>query len=165
MDREKLRNSDYPKFIKLFNSEDPKHCFVYISTDRDSGNHEGLSKKKIDGINRRNNHNSLDLMHQLNANGLRFLEAKGHYDEDHIGEIIQLSDVHEMPVYLKGKRTLDFDQSSDVLNYMSLGKNERRFQLDDFKESGFHRNSICGMWYGSNSTHFRLEKTFERWLY
>lgn len=32
MDIEKLRNSDYPKFVKLFNSEDPKYCFVYIKT-------------------------------------------------------------------------------------------------------------------------------------
>ena len=192
---EKLKNSDYPKFVKLFSSENPRYCFVCVSADRDSGDHEGLSKKKIDSINRRNNRNSLDLMHQLNANGLRFLEAKGHYDEvsddgiavpviersfivystngkflkeitselgrlyeqdsiffidkDHTGEIIWLSDVREMPAYLKGKRTLNFDQSSDVLNYTGLGKNERRFQLDDFKESGFHRNSICSMWYGS----------------
>lgn len=90
---EKLRNSDYPKFIKLFNSEDPKYCFVCISACRGLNDDAIASKKTIDDLNHRNNVLSNDLKHQLIANNIKFMQVVGHYDEkDALGHVYEVEE-------------------------------------------------------------------------
>ncbi len=207
---EKLRNSDYPKFIKLFNSENPRYYFACISADRGAGNTEGLSKKEVDDANARNNRNSLDLEHQLNFNGFRYIEITGHYDEvddeegkvipviersfivysiykdklknvimelgklyeqdsilfideDRKGEIIWLNPKKEQPEILKGKKSLNFNQASNVLDYSLIGtrKHARRFQLDSIEESCFNRNFISMLGYSGSNHWFDYRKRFQ----
>lgn len=81
--KEKLRNSDYAKIIKLVNSKNPKYSFGIISACRGLN----ISKKRapqklIDDNNHRNKINSQLLSHELNANYLSFMEVVGYYPEE-----------------------------------------------------------------------------------
>ena len=103
---EKLKNIDYPKFLKLFNSEDPKYYFVCMSACRGVSDEEEPSQKMIDDINHRNNKASEDLMNQLIANGMHFMEVRGHYDEkDTEGNIYTVIE-RSFLVYSTGKKVL-----------------------------------------------------------
>lgn len=81
--KEKLRNSDYIKIIKLVNSENPRYCFGLISACRGLNISKKIaSQKMIDDNNHRNKVNSQLLSHELNANYLPFMEIVGYYPEE-----------------------------------------------------------------------------------
>lgn len=81
--KEKLRNSDYIKIIKLVNSENPRYCFGLISACRGLNTSKKIaSQKMIDDNNHRNKVNSQLLSHELNANYLPFMEVVGYYPEE-----------------------------------------------------------------------------------
>lgn len=82
--KEKLRNSDYIKIIKLVNSENPRYCFGLISACRGLNISKKIASQKMidDNNNHRNKVNSQLLSHELNANYLPFMEVVGYYPEE-----------------------------------------------------------------------------------
>ena len=87
---EKLKNDDYVRFLKMFESEDPKYCFGGISACRGLAK-ENPTKKDIDDNNHRNNQASQLLEHEINAAGLSFMEMKGVYEEFEAGTVYEKS--------------------------------------------------------------------------
>lgn len=87
---EKLRNNDYIKFIKMFESENPVYCFAGISACRGLSN-DNPTKKEIDDNNSRNKRASEFLEHQINAAGFSFMEMDGVYEEYGAGLVYEKS--------------------------------------------------------------------------
>ena len=87
---EKLKNDDFLKFIKLFESKDPIYCFVGISACRGLSK-ENPSKKEIDDNNHRNKTNTDFLERQIDAAGFSFFEMDGVYDEKEAGKVYERS--------------------------------------------------------------------------
>lgn len=87
---EKLRNSDYIKFVKMFESEDPIYCFSGISACRGLSK-ENPTKKDIDDNNSRNNKATELLERQIDAAGLSFMEMEGVYEEYEAGIVYEKS--------------------------------------------------------------------------
>ena len=71
---EKLKNDDFLKFVKLFESKDPIYCFVGISACRGLSK-ENPSKKEIDDNNHKNKTNTEFLERQIDAAEFSFFLA------------------------------------------------------------------------------------------
>ena len=87
---EKLKNSDYKRFIELIESKDPVYSFIGISACRGLSK-ENPTKKEIDDNNGRNKKNTDLLEHEINAAGFPFLEMDGVYEEYDAGMVYERS--------------------------------------------------------------------------
>ena len=115
---EAKRNSDYPKFVKLFYSENPKYCFATISACRGLPKKDSHDRKikytqrQIDANNERNNVKTYYLEHQLRANGFGIMRITGYYPEKDAGFVEETS-------YLVYTSIDDFTKLKSVVEFLA----------------------------------------------